>query len=123
MSVQIQTHMVFIIGLFIWVTGTSPASGIVHMVGYPTQDIGLVIPNPSLSWTWNPGHPPTCTWDLGYPPQPPATDMTSGGHHWRPVQVCSLEDIPPLLTPSGSHQNMHGWQVGNRHPTGMPSCF
>ena len=34
------------------------------------------------------------TWDFGYPPlQPP--DMgpaATGGHHWRPVQTCSLED-------------------------------
>ena len=21
--------------------------------------------------------------------------MTSGGHHWRPVQICSIQDPPP----------------------------
>ena len=30
---------------------------------------------------------------------------------------------PPLLTPSGSHQNRYGWQVGRMHPTGMLSHF
>ena len=24
---------------------------------------------------------------------------------------------PPLLIPSGSHQNMYSWQVGGTHPT------
>ena len=24
------------------------------------------------------------------------TLLTSSGHHWRPVQTCSLEDLPPL---------------------------
>ena len=29
--------------------------------------------------------------------------VTSGGHHWRPVQKCSLEDppLPPLVLTSG----------------------
>ena len=33
--------------------------------------------------------------------------LTSGGYHWRTVQTCSLEDIPPLLAliSSGDHQN------------------
>ena len=29
----------------------------------------------------------------------------------------------PLLTPSGGHQNMYGWQVGGGYPTGMLSCL
>ena len=31
--------------------------------------------------------------------------LTSGGHHQRPVQTCSLEDLPilPVLTSSGNH--------------------
>ena len=28
--------------------------------------------------------------------QPPPPLVTSGGHHWRPVQTCSLEDSPNL---------------------------
>ena len=34
---------------------------------------------------------------LGYP--------TCGGHHWRPVETCSLEALPTpsLLTSSGDH--------------------
>ena len=41
-----------------------------------------------------------------------------GGGYSRPY------GIPPLLlTPSGGHQNTHGWQVGGTHPTGMLSCY
>ena len=36
------------------------------------------------------------TWNLGYP-------------------------LPLLLTRSGSHQNIYGWQAGGTHPTGMLS--
>ena len=47
--------------------------------------------------------------------------VTSGDHHWRPVQTCSLEDIPPsphtLLTPTGGHR------IGGMHPAGMLSCL
>ena len=30
---------------------------------------------------------------------------------------------PLLLTPTGGHQNMYGWQAGGTHPTGVLSCF
>ena len=50
--------------------------------------------------------------------------MTSGGHHWRPIQTCSLEKLsdpqtrpPPVLTSSGGHR------VGDIHLTGMLSWF
>ena len=33
------------------------------------------------------------TWKLGIYP---LLLLTSGGHHWRPVQTCLLEDYPPL---------------------------
>ena len=41
--------------------------------------------------------------------------------------VCPGEGAPmvyptPVLTPSGRHQNMHGWQVGGTNPTRMFSC-
>ena len=48
------------------------------------------------------------------PPHPPNIRLgnlplllTFGGHHWRPVQTCSLEDLPPtlVLTSSGCHRN------------------
>ena len=29
---------------------------------------------------------------------------------------------PPVLTPSGGHQNTYGWQADGTHPTGMFSC-
>ena len=55
--------------------------------------------------THGPPQPP-CTPDMGlprpthqtwdHPPQPLA--VTSGGHHWRLVQTCSLEDPTPTST-------------------------
>ena len=36
--------------------------------------------------------PPYQKWDL-----PPTLLLTSGGHHWRPVQTCPIEDLPPPL--------------------------
>ena len=55
--------------------------------------------------THGPPQPP-CTPDMGlprpahqtwdHPPQPLA--VTSGGHHWRRVQTCSLEDPTPTST-------------------------
>ena len=29
---------------------------------------------------------------------------------------------PPVLTPSGGHQNRYSWQADGTHPTGMLSC-
>ena len=55
------------------------------------------------------GYPPLHTLDLGYPPPL----LTSGGHHWKPVQTCSLEKLKPPS--SDSHQNMYSWQVGSTH--------
>ena len=28
-----------------------------------------------------------------------------------------------VLTPSGSHQNIYGWQAGSMNPAEMPSCY
>ena len=58
-----------------------PGHGIGHMVGY------------SLTWALD--------------TLPPLLS-TSGGHHWKLVQTCSLEDLTPLLPPavvisSGGH--------------------
>ena len=40
--------------------------------------------------TWNP------------PPKPwPPLLVISGGHHWKPLQTCSLEVRPPVLTSGG----------------------
>ena len=39
---------------------------------------------------------------MGPPPPPPAPApllVTTGGHQWRPVQTCSLEDPPRSHTP------------------------
>ena len=58
---------------------------------------------------------------VGYPPPL----LTSGSHHWKPVQTCSVEDnlSPPVLTPSGSRCKVGKWQAGGIHPTGILSCF
>ena len=50
--------------------------------------------------------------------------LTSGGHHCRPVQICSLEDSPPLhavLTSGG--QSTYRWQASSMNPTAMLSLF
>ena len=79
------------------------------------------IPLPMMHWT-SPSHP---FWDTGIPDDPGPSRvpmlLTSGSHHWKPIQPCSLDDpIPPLLlTPSG-HWSTYGWQAGGTHPTG---CF
>ena len=39
-----------------------------------------------------------------------------------PVQTCSLETTPLVLTSSGRHQNTYGWQADGTHPTGTLSC-
>ena len=68
------------------------------------------------------------TWNLHLPLSPDMGPtpllLTSGGHHWRPVQTCLLENIAQLvLTPSDNHRNMYCWQAVSTHPTGMPSCL
>ena len=86
-------------------------------------------------------HCPWCvgTWYLPLLPIGPSPDtrhgtynlapllLTSGGHHWRPVQTCSLENIPPplisVLTSSGGHENTYSWQAGITHPIGMLSLL
>ena len=30
---------------------------------------------------------------------------------------------PPVMTPTGSHQNIYGWQAAGTHPTEMHSCL
>ena len=66
-------------------------------------------------------HPRYQTWDLPLP-----TLLISVGHHWRRVQICSLEDLSPaptLLTSSGGHRNTYGCKAGSTHPSGMHSCL
>ena len=49
--------------------------------------------------------------------------VTSGGHHWRPVQTCSFEDTPPPVLTSDGQQSTYGWKLGGTHPTGILSCY
>ena len=54
---------------------------------HPSPDMGTHCagtPPPSHLWTWN----------LTVQGPPPPLRVTSGGHHWRPVQSCSLQDTP-----------------------------
>ena len=91
-----------------------------HCTGSPSRhgalpQLALVSPSPP---------------DMGLGPQSlPHLLVTSGGHHWRPVQTCSLDLIvqappspPPLLLTFGGHQSTYSWQVDGMHPTGMLSC-
>ena len=66
-------------------------------------------------------HYPWCIWKYEYSPgtrhgtYPPLLLLTSGGHHWRPVQSCSLENLsrlPTVLTSSGGRQNTFGLASG-----------
>ena len=69
------------------------------------------------------GHYPGCIGPhcTGYPSPVPLV-VTSVGHHWRPVQICSLED--PIVLTFGSHRrSVWRWQAGEMHPTGMLSCL
>ena len=49
------------------------------------------------------------------------SDVT-GGHHWRPVQSGSLEDLHSGTDIYCGHRNTYSRQVGSTHPTGMLSC-
>ena len=41
------------------------------------------------------------------------------GDGYSPPDMCP----PPLLMPSGDHQNKYGWQAGGMHPTRLLSCY
>ena len=89
-----------------------------HGRGYP-QDIPYPYPYP---------------WDIPNPLDIPYFQayntpllLISGGHHWRPVQTCSLDPYlsvptPLLLTSSGGHRNLFRCKAGSKHPTGMLYC-
>ena len=54
----------------------------------------------------------------------PHCTVTTGGKDWRPVQTCSLEDLPhPLVLTSDGYWSTYSWKVGGTHPTGMLSCY
>ena len=84
----------------------------------PTPDMGiqgLPGPGPGSPWKWNPRLPQ---------PWSSSPLVTSGDHHWGPVQTCSLQNPippPPILTSCGS------WSRYGQHeqpvPAGMRSCF
>ena len=67
--------------------------GIGYMVVYPLVWTSDLDPYPLLN----------VTSDL---PQPLL--LASGGHHWRPVQTCSLEDLPPPSPPLTSGGGYRG---------------
>ena len=50
---------------------------------------------------------------------PPGVDIPG----WVGIPGTPRDTYPsPVLTPSGSHQNMYSGQAGGTHPTGMLSC-
>ena len=50
--------------------------------------------------------------------------VTSGDHHWRPIQTCSLQDPSPTGTDIWwLLKHVLSVQVGGTHPTGMLSCL
>ena len=51
----------------------------------------------------------------------PSVLLISGGHHWRPVQTCSVEDLLP--PPHWYWHLVVATEAGGTHPTGMLSCF
>ena len=46
--------------------------------------------------------------------------VTFAGHHWRPVQTCSFEDLP--LQEWRILKGIRWVQAGGTHPTGVLSC-
>ena len=48
--------------------------------------------------------------------------LTSSGHHWRPVQTCSLQD-PPQGWHLGLLKHVRSAEAGGTHPIGMFSCY
>ena len=76
-------------------------------------------PIPPKHGTWVPPNP---IWGLGTYPYP-TTDIW-----WSSLENCSnlftLGPTPALiLTHSGGHQDMYGWQAGGTHPIGMLFLF
>ena len=49
--------------------------------------------------------------------------VTSGGHHWRPVQFYSLQDSPHGAEIWWLLQQVQSAQAGGMQPTGVLSCL
>ena len=111
------------------ITHDSLGYGTYSSPGHQTWD--LTPPLDTKHWTYSlpsPSTPPD-TRHESYP-LPPLTPfhssllLTSGSYHWRSVQTCSLEELPPpVLTSGGGHRNTYAWQAGSTHPTGMNSSW
>ena len=91
----------------------------------------LSSPQPTASRyrTWD---PPTPTWDWLPPDMRHTTPACtpywwhlSTGHHWRPVQTCSLDLTvhSSTVVPHPLTRSKYGWQAGGTHPTEMVSCL
>ena len=77
--------------------------------------LGIIVQGPQIPLDFRHGPPRG--------PSPHSLLVTSGGHYWRPVQTCSLEDPYPTGTDIWwQHRNMYGLQAGGMHLTGMISC-
>ena len=79
----------------------------------------VTIAHDALNLTIQPSGPRPLDMRHGIPLRPLL--VTSGGYRLIPIQVCSLDD-PPLVLTSGDRRT-YGWQAGGTHPTGMLCCL
>ena len=86
-----------------------PPANEVTNVCHSLRGGGPHVPLPMVHW--DPSHSPMDTrpgptpldsrhgtYPLLYPLLPLPLLLTSGSNHWRPVQTCSLQDLPPTST-------------------------
>ena len=113
--------MFSLVSVFLF-TGEGGGSACDHYIKHWT-----VLGPPCGHQTWDPSprhqtsdpHHGQQAWD----PQPVHYLVTSGGHHWKPVQTCSFEDPP---APPGSEiwwPKRVQLASGLTHLTGILSCF
>ena len=95
---------------------------------------GSVPHYPSKQYTWGPPSlsSPSSRHQIWGPPSSPLSTWgpTLFLYCWLLVVITGnlfslvhFRTHPAVLTSSGGHRNMHRWQAGGTHPTGMLSCY